>query len=305
LYVEEHANEDAVRDDDATTSDDTQLVTSSEHAGAQEEAPEEVANDLSTRTAPLDDAAAEDSVVTVFLVPRLSLRSSAVAQDNFFLGQATVRSDGSLSEEFQLPEWARAGDYVLQINGYTRAGTVRSVNVQLDVYEVREESLTVARVCVFPGNRVALTKECRQSLRALQALMPAGARNLQLSITGVAYGQGSIRKNRTVARERARRLEARMAAMGLQGAVNVAIVTRKGLPPGLTLNPPPVVVTSPKGKPASTVLLAVSWTVTDGIAGAASTRSGSKPSQEGGSISAVLATLVRNVLRSGGAALPR
>jgi outer membrane protein OmpA-like peptidoglycan-associated protein len=208
------------------------------------------------------------SVVGLYLVQQVEARSMPgllptllprIGFEPFFLGEAVVDENQLVSGEFRIPDWASAGEYGLQINGYTPAGRMKSINLRLDLIDQRADAVSAARACVFPESSVRLTPECRRSLRSLKDLLPAEIDTLKIDITGVAYAQGSKKKNREVALDRATRVRGFLERNGIRGDVSVDAVGRKGLAPGITLGPPPVVVAE-DGKPASTVVLTVEWT---------------------------------------------
>ena len=202
-----------------------------------------------------------DSMVSLYLIPRSSLQLRPRSQvSSYYLGEGRVRADQTLVDDFRLPDWAGAGEYVLQINGYTDTGSVRSINVQLDLIDVREMTTVAARVCVFPGSQVRLAAQCRQSLRSLAQLMPDEPTRVVLAITGVAYAQGDAERNERVAERRAKGIRQFLAKVGVSGKTTIDVVIDKGLVPGFFVDPPPPVAVSAKGKPASTVLLTVAWT---------------------------------------------
>ena len=211
-----------------------------------------------------------DSMVSLYLIPRSSLQLRPRSKvSSYYLGEGRVRADQTLVDDFRLPDWAGAGEYVLQINGYTDTGSVRSINVQLDLIDVREMTTVAARVCVFPGSQVRLAAQCRQSLRSLVQLMPDEPTRVVLAITGVAYAQGDAERNERVAERRAKGIRQFLAKVGVSGKTTIDVVIEKGRVPGFFVDPPPPVAVSAKGKPASTVLLTVTWTQ-DGSGWAAS-----------------------------------
>ena len=201
-----------------------------------------------------------ESMVSLYLIPRSSLQLQPRSQvGSYYLGEGRVGADETLVADFPLPDWAVAGEYLLQINGYTDAGSVRSINVQLDLIDVREMTNVAARVCVFPDSSVRLTRDCRQSLRSLAQLLPAEPTNVVLAITGVAYAQADAKENERVAERRAKAIRQYLANVGVKGKTTVDVVTAKGMTPGFFVDPSPPVAVSAKGKPASTVLLTVTW----------------------------------------------
>ncbi|HEY7821285.1 MAG TPA: InlB B-repeat-containing protein, partial [Acidimicrobiia bacterium] len=128
---------------------------------------------------------ASQSTVSLYLVPRITPRMSVRnATDVYFLGEVAVNEDQTFAEDFPLPEWAQAGEYTLQINGYTPAGAMKSINVRLDLIDRRADAVSVARACVFPEDSVKLTTECRQSLRSLKQVLPDSVDALTIDITG-------------------------------------------------------------------------------------------------------------------------
>jgi len=204
---------------------------------------------------------APQSKVSLYLVPalapRLAGRNSA---DLYFLGEVSVGDDQAFAGDFRIPDWALAGEYALQINGYRPTGEVKSINVRLDLIDKRADAVSVARSCVFPESNVRLTTECRSSLRSLKKALPDSIDTLTIEITGVAYAQGSNKKNRAVALERAERVERFLERNDIVGDVTIDVVTRKGLVPGFAITPPPPVMVSETGKPATTVLMTIEWT---------------------------------------------
>ena len=204
---------------------------------------------------------APESMVSLYLVPALSPRFSGQSStDPYFLGMTSVDVNQAFADEFQLPDWASAGEYALQINGYRPTGEVKSINVRLDLIDKRADAVSVARGCVFPESTVRLTTECRQSLRSLKQVLPQSIDTLTIEITGVAYAQGNKKKNRAVALERAERVERFLKRHDIVGDVTIDVVTRKGLVPGFAITPPPPVMVADTGKPATTVLMTIEWT---------------------------------------------
>ena len=204
---------------------------------------------------------APESMVSLYLVPALSPRfSGRSSTDPYFLGMTSVDVNQAFADEFQLPDWALAGEYALQINGYRSTGEVKSINVRLDLIDKRADAVSVARGCIFPESSVRLTTECRQSLRSLKQVLPSSVDALTIEITGVAYAQGNKKKNRAVALDRAERVERFLERNDIVGDVTIDVVTRKGLVPGFAITPPPPVMVADSGKPATTVLMTVEWT---------------------------------------------
>ena len=62
-----------------------------------------------------------------------------------------------------------------------------------------------------------------------------------------------------MAERRAKTIRQFLTKAGVKGKATIDVVTAKGLQPGFFVDPPPPVAVSAKGKPASTVMLTVTW----------------------------------------------
>lgn len=108
-----------------------------------------------------------------------------------------------------------------------------------------------------PGSSV-VTPRCERALRkSLASNLGVKANRLAVSITGVALGQGTSKENRRLALARAAAIGEVLDGLGVTAKPVIKVVTLRGLAPGFTSTPVPVVVSS-SGLPATTVVIAVS-----------------------------------------------
>lgn len=180
--------------------------------------------------------------------PRALTQSAATA---FFLGRSTIGNDGELTAAFPVPAGVDLGDYVLQLNGYTPGLQVRSVNLALRIVAQRVQP------CSFAPGSAVVTPRCEKALRISGASnLAVKANRLAVSITGVAFGQATVQGNRQLARERAEAIGEVLADLGVTAKPVIKVITRRGLAPGFTSAPVPVVI-SIAGLPATTAVLTV------------------------------------------------
>ena len=78
------------------------------------------------------DGYESESVVRVFMVPRVTERSTLMPRSvagAVYLGETTVNAAGDFAATFTVPLSVSVCDYVLQINGVSATDAVRSFNM--------------------------------------------------------------------------------------------------------------------------------------------------------------------------------
>jgi outer membrane protein OmpA-like peptidoglycan-associated protein len=184
-----------------------------------------------------------DSSVTVFAVPRAETRSAAQsvlrllsgsdASSSIYLGSANVNSNGAVNDDIGIPARVDAGDYVLQINGYTPTSQVRSMNLALNVLappksdasEVKLVSKQLVSKAFYEARSDRFTADGLVKMRDVAKSVPKDARNVKVKIAGASVGLGSISENVALAGKRAERIADYLVARGIQGDYEITFTT--------------------------------------------------------------------------------
>ena len=210
------------------------------------------------------------SQVAAFAIPRETNRTKSTMRSvpgAVFLGYAMTTPSGSISTVVGIPDSMKVGDYVLQVNGLTPVDTVRSVNLRLDVYAAATPKAGMVREAAFYiGGSDQLSQAGMAKLCAMVDAIPAGARNVKVSVVGVSVSLAkaagiipylSVRENLTLARDRAQRIAGYLEKAGVAGDYTVSISTsfqvREVNKAADAFNAP---VTSSAGKPLTTASIA-------------------------------------------------
>jgi outer membrane protein OmpA-like peptidoglycan-associated protein len=174
---------------------------------------------------------APESTVAVFAIPKSDVRAVGkralrAMANAVWLGSTTVGANGAMSVVFSVPTSMNTGDYVLQVNGETTEGQMRSVNLQLVVepaMQMREQRLREA--AFFQGKEAVLSRAGEQRLRSLVSAIPKNATDVVVNVIGVSIALDGPRANLRLARDRAQVITDYLIASGVAGEYNVSITT--------------------------------------------------------------------------------
>lgn len=161
------------------------------------------------------------------LADRLQAREGA-AVDSRYVGEAEVRADGSFTFKLEVDANTNAADYVLQVNGRSPVGALRSVNMAVTVTEpssITPKVGVVQRAAFFAPRSQKLTAEGRRKLTVLASSVPAGATGVHINVRAVSVSMPSIKENLTLARLRAERVLKALQARGVKGTYSIAVST--------------------------------------------------------------------------------
>lgn len=144
-----------------------------------------------------------------------------------FLGEAPVGGSGDFSATFFVPVSVSVGEYILQINGATDDGDVRSVNMLMQVSPgaAALEPGKTQRAGFFKGLSDELSATGKRKLRQLVRSMPKDAQAVQVLVAGVSVGLDDLRANAVLAAERASVLAEELEDRGVTGEFVVTVTT--------------------------------------------------------------------------------
>ena len=134
-----------------------------------------------------------------------------------FLSAATADANGAFSTTVTIPVDASAGNHVLQVNGFTPSGPVRSASIGLTVFAKATSPAKV--VLTFPAGKKKLDATARAALRDLVAMVPKGVGTTTV-VTGEMHTSDA--DTRTLARKRAKNVLAYLKKAGLAGPFDIA-----------------------------------------------------------------------------------
>jgi len=191
-----------------------------------------------------------ESSVSVYLVPPELMGFAARASgESIFLGDVTVRADGAFDVTLTIPPSVDSGDFVLQVNGWSQDAAVRSVNMNMDVYEeLATRSLTKA--AFFQGRAPELSMNGKRKLRTMVTALPKVRQNVRVDITAVSVSLDDLENDLRLAARRGRELRDYLSERGVQGTYSVTIRTEDQL---RSADKTPALIVSSKGKPLTTV----------------------------------------------------
>jgi hypothetical protein len=180
--------------------------------------------------------------------PRFTLSSGTVIN----LGEVMVAGDGTFTVRTTVPSDLALGPYMLQVNGWSPRGQVRSVNLAMNVIAalpaLRTGSLTKA--AFFKGRAPVMSRNGEKKLRSLVGSLPSVRQDVRVEITAVSVSLDEVESDLRLASRRGRELRDYLSERGVQGTYSVTIRTEDQLRDADKT--PPLVVSS-KGKPLTTV----------------------------------------------------
>jgi hypothetical protein len=177
------------------------------------------------------------SYVAAFAVPRETSRSDMNSSTrtlsgratSVYLGSLTANGSGVVSGAITVSDEVAAGDYVLQINGYTEESGIRSLNLALNVLAAPATSRIVSKSlsykAFYQAERDEFTPDGLFKMREIVKSVPKDARNVKVKITGVSVGLDSVSGNVQLAAKRAERIADYLVAKGIQGDYEVTFTT--------------------------------------------------------------------------------
>jgi outer membrane protein OmpA-like peptidoglycan-associated protein len=180
-----------------------------------------------------------ESIVAAFAVPRETARSEAQSvmrllsnrdiSGSVYLGSLTANDSGVVSGSIAVSEEVFAGNYVLQLNGYTVDSGVRSLNLALNVVAAPATTRMVSKSlnykAFYQGGTDRFTVEGVDKMREIVKSVPNNARNVKVKITGVSVGLNSVADNVQLAAKRAERISDYLVSKGIQGDYEVTFTT--------------------------------------------------------------------------------
>jgi outer membrane protein OmpA-like peptidoglycan-associated protein/predicted RNA-binding protein with TRAM domain len=180
-----------------------------------------------------------ESSVAAFAVPRETARSDAqsvmrmltsrAASGSVYLGSITANASGVVSGSIVVSDEVSAGDYVLQLNGYTTESGIRSLNLALNVIAAPSVTRVVKKSleykAFYQGGSDRFTVEGVDKMREIAKSVPKNARNVKVKITGVSVALDSVADNVELAAKRAQRISDYLVAKGIQGDYEVTFTT--------------------------------------------------------------------------------
>ena len=170
------------------------------------------------------------TTVSAFLIPddaRNPAAGSSTPAPAISVGSSDVLSDGTIQMRADIPQQTDVGAYVLQINGYTPALQIRTLNVGLDVTvsTAVTRTTTVITSAFFTVRSAEFSSAGVKKLRQALALIPAGSKDIRLDVMAVSVGQKTVKADRRLATKRARALVTFLAERGVSGATTITLLT--------------------------------------------------------------------------------
>lgn len=138
-----------------------------------------------------------------------------------FITSTRADAAGAFSATLSLPPGISAGTHVLQVNGFTPAGQVRSASVGLSVFAAATSPIQTS-VTFLPGKK-KLDATDRGTLRDLVGSLPPAVIPTT-EVTGFIGKAGHKRQARTLARKRTAKVAAYLKKAGMAGAINVRLL---------------------------------------------------------------------------------
>ena len=176
------------------------------------------------------DGYQSSSVVRVFMVPRTTTRSGLMPRavtGAMLLGETAVNAAGDFAATFTVPLSVTVGDYVLQINGVSTRGAVRSFNMGMLVKPGAAPLQVgkVQRAGFFEGLSDEFSAPGKRKLREIVRGVPQDAQAVQVLVAGVSVGLDDLRANAVLAAERAALLAEELQDRGIEGEFTVTVTT--------------------------------------------------------------------------------
>lgn len=133
-----------------------------------------------------------------------------------YLGQLTSDATGSYSGRISIPAELPPGQRTLQVNGFTATGSVRSLNIGVDVRAMKPARLKVAKARVFFDPLSAeLSPVGKASLRRL--VKKTGRNAMKTVALGYVQPTARIDNNDSLSMKRAKNLTRYLRELGLKG----------------------------------------------------------------------------------------
>jgi hypothetical protein len=159
----------------------------------------------------------------------MRLLSSRASSGSVYLGSITANSSGVVSGSIVVSDEVSAGNYVLQLNGYTTESGIRSLNLALNVIAAPSVTRVVKKSleykAFYQGGSDRFTVEGVDKMREIAKSVPKNARNVKVKITGVSVALDSVADNVELAAKRAQRISDYLVAKGIQGDYEVTFTT--------------------------------------------------------------------------------
>lgn len=191
-----------------------------------------------------------DSSVAVYLVPlELMGRAARASAETIYLGEVTVGVNGTFNVAFTVPEDIDAGDFVLQVNGWSEDAAVRSVNMNIDLYEALT-TRSITKAAFFKGRMPEMSANGERKLRSMLAELPKVRHDVLVEITAVSVSLDDLDSDLRLAARRGRELRDYLSDRGVQGTYAVTIRTENQL---RSADRTPALVVSSQGKPLTTL----------------------------------------------------
>ena len=162
------------------------------------------------------------------LIDRLNAREGAVVQSQY-VGEAEVRADGTFTFRLEVDPSMNPADYVLQVNGRSPVGAVRSVNMAVTVTAapaMTAKAGLVQRAAFFAPRSSKLSADGRRKLNVLARSVPTGATAVHIEVRAVSVSMPSIKENLELARKRGQRILTALQARGVKGTYSIAVSTQ-------------------------------------------------------------------------------
>ncbi|MCF8551757.1 MAG: S8 family serine peptidase, partial [Candidatus Nanopelagicales bacterium] len=189
------------------------------------------------------------SVSVYLLAPEAMGLASRSSDASVFLGDAVVGADGTFAVTFTVPALVDPGEFVLQINGWSQETSVRSVNLDLDVYAPMT-SRSVAKGAFFQGRSAEFSRNGQRKLRTMISELPKVRQDVRVEITAVSVSLDDLESDLRLAARRGRELRDYLFESGVQGTYSVTVRTEDEL---RSEDKAPALIVSSKGKPLTTV----------------------------------------------------
>jgi len=191
-----------------------------------------------------------ESSVAVYLVPpELLGRAARASAESIYLGDVTVGANGTFDVTLTVPGDVDPGDFVLQVNGWSEQAAVRSVNMNIDLYETLT-TRSITKAAFFKGRATEMSKNGERKLRSMVGALPAARENVQVDITAVSVSLDGLESDLRLAARRGRELRDYLSERGVRGTYSVTIRTEDQL---RSADKTPPLLVSSKGKPLTTV----------------------------------------------------
>jgi outer membrane protein OmpA-like peptidoglycan-associated protein len=159
----------------------------------------------------------------------LRLLSGRASADTIYLGTLQVNASGEVNGSVTVNSAIAAGDYVLQLNGYTVASGVRSLNLALNVVGAQATTGLISKSlsyrAFYQAKRDEFTPDGLLKMRVISKSVPKNARNVKVKITGVSLGLNTVSGNVELAAKRAQHLRDYLVSKGIQGDYEVTFTT--------------------------------------------------------------------------------